>query len=307
MNAVPQPKLPPELCDVIIDHALHTDRHLLAVMGLVSRAWLITSRFHLFRSLEIKISASNRFLKLLGSQHHSFSSHIHHLQLIADTDVINWQQIFPLLSKSILPSVSSLQIIRGEDGAGSGWHNVGQGYTLWQEYSKMSSFLPHLTELRMDSYVHFDTIFHLLRILSPLTNLERLSLAVVFAVHEPVHNSSTNLSFYSPPPRLQAVEFVAGHRGTHSRNHRHPSMIMYLNRILSRSPPPMISRLCLKNLVPKDLECLSTSKLLPRLGGILKELELYLCPRTNGSCTRYVSGMRYLSLTVLQMHSSTLT
>ncbi|KAH8092535.1 hypothetical protein BXZ70DRAFT_459070 [Cristinia sonorae] len=55
----PLPRLPPELMDYIIDH-LHKSSKELKVLGLVCRAWLISTRYHLFRTIRVLGSCKHR-------------------------------------------------------------------------------------------------------------------------------------------------------------------------------------------------------------------------------------------------------
>lgn len=62
-NASP-PDLPTEIHDIIIDH-LHDDRHALAACALVCKAWLDTSRHHLFGETKILVFYVPKLAKVL--------------------------------------------------------------------------------------------------------------------------------------------------------------------------------------------------------------------------------------------------
>ncbi|EKM56550.1 uncharacterized protein PHACADRAFT_253742 [Phanerochaete carnosa HHB-10118-sp] len=63
-------RLPPELCDMVIDH-LHDDKTSLALCSLVSASWLRSARYHLFDSIYIycekEADAFQKFLDYLRS------------------------------------------------------------------------------------------------------------------------------------------------------------------------------------------------------------------------------------------------
>lgn len=63
-------RLPPELCDIVIDH-LHDDKLSLAACCLVCHSWLRAARYHLFDSIyvhcEKDAEAFNKFLEYLRS------------------------------------------------------------------------------------------------------------------------------------------------------------------------------------------------------------------------------------------------
>jgi hypothetical protein len=65
------PRLPPELCDMIVDH-LHDNKAALANCTLVCRSWLRAARYHLFDSiyihLERDLDALEHFLAYLRSR-----------------------------------------------------------------------------------------------------------------------------------------------------------------------------------------------------------------------------------------------
>jgi len=61
-----EPRLPPELCDRIIDH-LHDDQHALGMCCLTSRSWVPASRFHRFHKVYLTPVDAGSFLRLLQS------------------------------------------------------------------------------------------------------------------------------------------------------------------------------------------------------------------------------------------------
>lgn len=75
------PTLPQELVDTIFDHS-HSDRQLLATCALVCRSWVPPSRYHLFRSIEIRKENAPVFLGLLESEDITF---LPYLQALAFT------------------------------------------------------------------------------------------------------------------------------------------------------------------------------------------------------------------------------
>ncbi|OCH94035.1 hypothetical protein OBBRIDRAFT_723682, partial [Obba rivulosa] len=63
-------ELPPELTDRIIDF-LYGDKYTLAACGLVCRAWVPASRFHLFHSVRLRTKRQYlRWLFVLTSSRH---------------------------------------------------------------------------------------------------------------------------------------------------------------------------------------------------------------------------------------------
>jgi hypothetical protein len=55
---------PQEVCDIIIDHC-HDDKAALVVCGLVCRAWVPASRYHLFNEVKVVLDNSNNVARLL--------------------------------------------------------------------------------------------------------------------------------------------------------------------------------------------------------------------------------------------------
>ncbi|KZT07929.1 uncharacterized protein LAESUDRAFT_650393, partial [Laetiporus sulphureus 93-53] len=51
-QSLPSPRLPPKICDYILDY-LWDDHKTLKVCSLVTREWLPTTRRHLFHSVRI--------------------------------------------------------------------------------------------------------------------------------------------------------------------------------------------------------------------------------------------------------------
>ncbi|OSD06473.1 hypothetical protein PYCCODRAFT_1383488 [Trametes coccinea BRFM310] len=73
------PRLPPELCDLILDQ-LHEDKRALRVCALTSHDWLTRAQFHLFRSIYLDWSNCYSFSRLL-SNNPSLADHMKTLEI----------------------------------------------------------------------------------------------------------------------------------------------------------------------------------------------------------------------------------
>lgn len=76
------PRLPPEICDRVIDH-LHAEKLALNACALVCRGWLPAARLHRFRTVQLSRFRRRRdpIMKLLSDPHSTILPYVHELHL----------------------------------------------------------------------------------------------------------------------------------------------------------------------------------------------------------------------------------
>lgn len=109
------PRLPPELCDRVIDHLLF-DRHALSMCALTCRAWLPASRLHLFRHVRLQANTIPTFLSIL-LENPAIGAYVEDLMILAGSQGFTVPDIIQMktlqLLKEILdrlPAVRTLKI-----------------------------------------------------------------------------------------------------------------------------------------------------------------------------------------------------
>jgi hypothetical protein len=134
--------IPQEMVDKFIDH-LYDNRSALKSCALVCRAWVPSSRYHLFSSLSFSpLSYGPSFPHLIGHLDHplcTFASSIRKLFIIASTDggrpMPFWlDPVIPYLAK-----LSSVKFLISDEIAG------------WQALLKSPSFSPQITHLTLNN------------------------------------------------------------------------------------------------------------------------------------------------------------
>lgn len=162
-------EIPLELIDNIMDH-LHDDKHTLTRSSLVCRAWLPSTRYHLFRSVFLQSHTAGRFLALVDSPHCTILNFVRNLRIdegagrfVYDSKWVN--NAIPVLAR--LFAVESLEIWHWS------WENLGA--------NEKAIFLSGFKQVKaLDlSNVHLKTFEQALELLSAFPALEKLSLESV--------------------------------------------------------------------------------------------------------------------------------
>src|ERR1700735_1473632 len=111
------PFLFPEITDVIVDN-LHTDKSSLRACGLTARAWLPSSRYHLFAKVTLRPSNILSFTKLLEYPLNNIAPVVRHLAVKLETDgnntILGASLVLPLLPSITAPlrMIMSLSLAR---------------------------------------------------------------------------------------------------------------------------------------------------------------------------------------------------
>ncbi|KAJ7122321.1 hypothetical protein C8R44DRAFT_736016 [Mycena epipterygia] len=100
-------EIPPELSDLIIDY-LHGQKRALGTCGLVSKAWLRSSRHHLFASVRLHGGNWPAFLRLLESPFATFAESISSLEVLQTGHHENFNELVARLPP--FPAVRRLQL-----------------------------------------------------------------------------------------------------------------------------------------------------------------------------------------------------
>jgi hypothetical protein len=177
----PRTKVPPELIDTIIDFC-HSDPRTLARCALVAKAWLPSSRLHLFESTRLRYANFERFLALCRSAYCSFLPYIRDVTMLGR----GW--------KLIRSSIASLDILEALDAL----HLLDIGYIPnGSAISRVA--LPSLKTLDI-SECHFEWLVDLTRFIASFPTIERLR------VYNSRWRSSPVQSLRSVPSTLHSVE-----------------------------------------------------------------------------------------------------
>jgi len=136
------PYLPQELVDYIIDH-LHDDRLTLNNCSLVSRAWLPTSRLHLFAKVSLTVSPANT---------------------LPPTELCRRLHLLLSTSPSLIPNIRELDICEGSPGQPQTGPHGAIRSTTWvtteRTFPQLLKLLTHLqrVEFSAQSTLHWATL-----------------------------------------------------------------------------------------------------------------------------------------------------
>ncbi|GLB41259.1 hypothetical protein LshimejAT787_0904740 [Lyophyllum shimeji] len=98
--------IPPELIDLIIDHA-HADRSLLAACSLVCKAWFPAARHHLFSNAKLNAENASSFVNLINSASSTINPFVRHIDAKDNCESGRWvEDWFAKLTS--LPFVTSI-------------------------------------------------------------------------------------------------------------------------------------------------------------------------------------------------------
>jgi len=106
--------IPQELVDTIVDY-LHADLHVLATCGIVCRAWLPSSRYHLFQCVFLNPQNTSKFSELLSSPCSTIATSVQFLEISNEVIGRQNQSLYQWLEHSMihladLTAVKSLRI-----------------------------------------------------------------------------------------------------------------------------------------------------------------------------------------------------
>ncbi|KAF5381661.1 hypothetical protein D9615_005624 [Tricholomella constricta] len=100
--------MPPELIDLIIDHA-HADRSLLAACSLVCKAWFPAARYHLFSNTKLNVQNALSFVHLIESTSSTVSPFVRHIDAKDNCEGGRWvDDLF--LNLTSLPYITSISL-----------------------------------------------------------------------------------------------------------------------------------------------------------------------------------------------------
>ncbi|KAJ6595150.1 hypothetical protein DFH09DRAFT_159209 [Mycena vulgaris] len=159
---------PPELHDLVIDH-MHDEKQSLATFGLVSRAWLRSSRHHLFASVTLQDHNWEAFLRLLDPPLATFVQSIRSLSISPSDELklsLSFNELIPQLP--IFPALTHLRLSY-INWAGVSDATVGALGALFGNITTLSIHL-----------LTFDTPHHMATFVSRFPRLEELLLYPAF-------------------------------------------------------------------------------------------------------------------------------
>ncbi|KAJ7089243.1 hypothetical protein B0H15DRAFT_885339 [Mycena belliarum] len=155
--SLPSP-LPPELFDIIIAQ-VQDDIHALAACGLVCRSWLVSSRYHIFKTTPVSLRPGNaqQFIELVNHPSSTFCTHVRSLELLSSHvpgGSFDAQWLDPIIGTlARLPCVTDMFI------ANIQWGNMNP-----RTKSALLDGFPALTHLELWS-THFDSVSHLVQLI----------------------------------------------------------------------------------------------------------------------------------------------
>lgn len=262
------PELPPELLDIIIDYG-YSDRRMLATCALVCKAWLQSSRYHLFRTTVIRGNPGNdlkHFIDLLDSELNTFGDHIQHLTLCEydrlPQDPIEPQDGRPVIWTAIahhtlclvcMPSVTSLTISTDR-------------LLVHRRFIKtpLHSLFPNVRDLAVKG-VRFESSAQLMETISSFLCLERIT-SLMFACRL---SADAEFAHCPVPAQLSMVSIDFGFvYSPVSFNSQH----QILRWATSGSPMTGVHCLALQRMGVQDVGLVG--EVLQGMGDRLEELEL---------------------------------
>jgi hypothetical protein len=134
--------IPQEIVDQFIDH-LYDDRRALKTCALLCRAWVPSSRYHLFSSLRISpLSYGPSFRHLIGHLDHplcTFVSSVHKLFITASTD---GGRPMPFCLDPLIPHLAKLSSVK---------FLISNEIAGWRALLKSPTFTPQITHLTLNN------------------------------------------------------------------------------------------------------------------------------------------------------------
>ncbi|KAJ7599675.1 hypothetical protein C8J56DRAFT_846422 [Mycena floridula] len=208
--ALPEEKFPQEIIDTIIDF-WHDDPPLLAICSLVSRKWLPSSRFHIYKAVIFRdVPGSLKFLDLLGSTHETMSSSIRSLEFRSRGAWEGWKcgyrdrwntgritrQVKAGHEKLLRCLVDHIRTVRIDD-------------ILVEKAQALSDTMPFRNVTAVDlRYARFQGHHALIRFISGFRSLEELSFkSSALTFHFDIVSINSPLTI--PPRRLRILRMVS--------------------------------------------------------------------------------------------------
>ncbi|KAJ7692415.1 hypothetical protein B0H17DRAFT_540449 [Mycena rosella] len=265
---------PVELQDLIIDH-MHGQKQALGTCGLVSKAWLRSSRHHLFGSATLRNHDLDGFLQLLHSPLASFLHSIASLSIDLDDEIESLDKVVNHLP--IFPALRHLRL----------------SYIYWGEVSDstidaMVQLFGNITKLDLH-LVAFNAPRHMATFISRFPRLEEMSLYPAV-----LQNALEELRTPHVPPTLRTVRF---------RSDASAPMDSFVTWLHTGESPPAIRALEVGILSVAALP--SLGDLLRALGPSLVELDLALMYHvTPADITAHLDFTRNTQLQHLTIHLS---
>ncbi|KAJ7090093.1 hypothetical protein C8R44DRAFT_818137 [Mycena epipterygia] len=267
-------EVPPELQDIIIDH-MHGQTQVLGICGLVNKAWLRSSRHHLFGSVTLHQKNWPDFLCLSKSPFATFTDSINSLDLQTGDDE-NFNKLAAGLPP--FPGVRRLRL--------SGVY-LSSSFALTDDL--LLALFHNITEL--DIHVStFATPYQLALLVSHFTHLQKLSVDPMFL--------GSDIAPLSPgvPRNLHFVRFRSAAGNENPTN-------SFLSWLCAVSPPPSIRVLELSMLGTGSLP--AAGALIRALGADLEALDLKLIYRvTAADINKHIDLSRNTRLQRLTIHVS---
>lgn len=232
-------RLPQEICDIIIDYA-HKDPQVLATCGLVCRSWVASSRYHLFRSVDLADNNMPGFLDLLESEIITCVQYLRAFKVASDTrhNYLVWDEV--LQRCSVLPSVTSLIIWRES-----------HDNRLWARCSTIVDLFPHLTRLILRGLTL--DLPELFECVSSFTQLNHLALHMS-VIPDPYCRGNVSEKCL-PPAKLSSVDVGVVHLPGRDEEAHAVNLGKVYDWLASGSQPIVIDRL-------RMVQYLSTDKTL---------------------------------------------
>jgi hypothetical protein len=236
------PIIPLELWDWIIDH-LHDDERALSTCGLVCRSWISSSRFHLFRTIQLSKFDIKTSLALCAPGS-TIPPYVRALEMFENDAPTKWHS--PWVSNALqkMPRLGALERLS--------LHFVAWG-SLTPEAKERLFALSHGLKTLSLINVEFETISQALHFISSAPLLECLSLE-----NSTFRSWEAPLTIFHVPP-IKHVTFYLN---------RHPSFI--LDCLCISQPVPSVRSLSFEVIYVAQIP--SISACLRRLGPFLEHL-----------------------------------
>ncbi|KAJ6592531.1 hypothetical protein B0H19DRAFT_1087988 [Mycena capillaripes] len=241
--------LPPELEDLIIDH-LHDQKHALTTCGLVNKAWLRSSRQHLFEVVTLRDTTICKAFARLSTSPLATFAHCVNALVISPPDHGTLKFLTAFIPK--MPDLPAMRRLHFTD--------IDRGLDKAVADSIATKF-DNITDVDFTA-VRFDTPQQMIAFLSCFTRLKKVSIVVDFV------QDGDPVSYPVIPHTLEDLRLRLGPGNVNP----FPPIIASLHG----GAPPRIRVLNLARVGAKILP--SVGKLLHTLGAGLEALDLLLMP-----------------------------
>ncbi|KAJ7455763.1 hypothetical protein FB451DRAFT_1515435 [Mycena latifolia] len=251
------PIFPAELQDLIVDH-LHGHNLTLATCALVNKAWLRSSRYHLFGFVTLHKANWEGFLRILDSSSVSF---VHSIRSLSIHDIRNlkfFSEMVQVMKLSIFPALRHLllyyEYLTGVFAPDTTVDALGR------VFANIRTLDIHL--------VAFDTLHRMVAFVSLFSQLEEISLCPTFLLRD--IDSQPELHALEVPRKLRTVRFRVGDNLSALTS----DFFAWLH---AGEHPPTIRALELQMIATPSLP--SALDLIRSLGAGLRDLDLKFAPQ----------------------------